>query len=264
MFGRLLTHLRCGLCGEGSYCRLKRLLGFTPRDTALYQAALTHRSASTKSPAGRTVNNERLEFLGDAVLEAVVTDFLFSTYPTHNEGFLTRMRSRLVSRDALDSLAEKIGLPGLLVSSGSMNDTPRHLSGNALEALIGAVYLDRGYGFTRRFVIRTLILRHIDLDTLYNTESDFKSRLIEWCQKSRRSISFDTEMEGGSHNRPRFVSRVIIDGMEIGAGRGHSKKEAEQNGALTVLKVMDDDAGDYFLDAIDSRTADEDDESRRS
>lgn len=233
---------------------VREMLGFEPENEELYKLALIHRSASVTLPGGGAANNERLEFLGDAVLEAIVSDFLFIEYPNETEGFLTQTRSRIVSRTSLDDIAERMGIDGHIVSNFHPSAGHRHLCGNALEAVIGAIYLDKGYEFTNRYVIDEIFGKHLDLGDITNTESDFKSRLIEWCQKSKRTIRFNTINDANSaHQQPHFVSRIVIDGIEFGCGTGYSKKEAEQQAAWVVTQiVVDDDRGDSFMDAIDS------------
>lgn len=236
------------------YKTLHDMLGIVPDNIELYKLALVHRSASVMLPDGKPANNERLEYLGDAVLEAIVSEYLFLEYPEQTEGFLTQMRSRIVSRASLNDISERIGLDRHIVSNFSGVCQHRHLYGNALEALIGAIYLDKGYDFVNRFVINDLLRRYVDLDDITNREVDFKSRLIEWCQKSKRSIHFNTVSGDGSSLRsPVFTAKIIIDGIELGHGTGGSKKEAEQKAAWAVSQILgNDDIGDYFLNTVDS------------
>ena len=234
------------------YRTIHSLLGITPDNIDLYKLAFIHRSASVTLPDGTLANNERLEFLGDAILEAVVSDFLFIEYPEQTEGFLTQLRSRIVSRISLDELARKIGIDNLIVANFNGAYAHKHLCGNALEALLGAIYLDKGYNFTNRFVINNLLANHLDVGDMSHTESDFKSRLIEWCQKSKREINFRTVHDSGSTmQHPKFHCTIIIDGIELGHGDGASKKEAEQKAAFSVTQIISDEVGDYFLDTID-------------
>ncbi len=235
------------------YATIHSMLGLTPDNIDLYKLALIHRSASVSLPDGNTANNERLEFLGDAVLEAIVSDYLFIEYPEQTEGFLTQMRSRIVSRATMDDIASRIGIDRHIVARFSGTYSHKHLSGNALEALIGAIYLDKGYDFANRFVINNLLRRYVDLSDITNTETDFKSRLIEWCQKSKRSIHFNTTADAESTvQQPKFLSKIIIDGIELGHGCGSSKKEAEQKAAWAVTQIVsNDEVGDYFMDTVD-------------
>jgi ribonuclease-3 len=233
------------------YRIISDILGIYPNNIELYKLALIHRSASLVLPDGRTMNNERLEFLGDAVLEAIISDYLFLSFSDEDEGFLTKMRSKIVSRATLNDLCIKIGLAEHIVShSGGF--TQKHLYGDALEAIIGALYLDKGYDCASRVMIGRILGRNLDIDTVTDTETDHKSRLIEWCQKSKHTIRFHTEMtEDSSYQKPVFRSVAFIDDMEMGYGIGSSKKEAEQHAAFSVSQVMSDKAGDDILDKLD-------------
>lgn len=234
------------------YKTIKSILGITPGNIEVYKLALIHRSASVTLPGGTAANNERLEFLGDAVLETVVSDFLFMEYTDEPEGFLTQIRSRIVSRSTLDEIAGRIGLGDHIIANFNGAYSHKHLSGNALEAIIGAIYLDKGYDFTKDYVINHLLGRYVDLDNVLETDSDFKSRLIEWCQKSKREIRFQTAHdEDSTMQHPLFIANIIIDGMDMANGRGASKKEAEQNASYLVMQMVSDEVGDYFLDSID-------------
>lgn len=235
------------------YAVIDRLLGITPDNIELYKLALIHRSASVTLPDGAPANNERLEFLGDAVLETIVSDFLFIEYPEQTEGFLTQMRSRIVSRASLDEISSKMGIDKYIVANFNGTYSHKHLNGNAFEALVGAIYLDKGYDFANRFVINDVLRRYVDLGDITSTEVDFKSRLIEWCQKSKRSIHFNTASdETATMRTPRFLSKIVIDGIELGHGTGCSKKEAEQKAAWAVTQIVgNDDIGDFFMETID-------------
>ncbi len=235
------------------YRIFRRMFGVTPDNLELYKLALVHRSASVRLPDGRMVNNERLEFLGDAVLETVVSDFLFIEYPEYTEGLLTQLRSKIVSRQSVNAIAVSLGLDHMVVSHSGGSFAQKHIYGNALEAMIGALYLDKGYNRINRILINDILRRKLDVDDISHTETDFKSRLIEWCQKSKRQIHFaTTQCSGSSPSHPEFESRLMIDGVEMGHGRGGSKKEAEQNAAYLVWHVVEDDkVGDYLLEYVD-------------
>ncbi len=232
---------------------MRRIFGVVPDNIELYKLALLHRSASVFLDDGTAINNERLEFLGDAILEAIVSDFLFIEFPSEDEGFLTQMRSKIVSRASLNELAARIGLTEHVVYNTNGNHSQRHLYGDALEAMIGALYLDKGYDFTNRLFINNIFRRHLDLNEITATEIDFKSRLIEWCQKSRRQITFDTAFSPRSTGtNPDFISRVLIDGIEMCYGHGHSKKEAEQNASFMLSELVTSDTRtDHILELTD-------------
>ncbi|MBR4851939.1 MAG: ribonuclease III [Tidjanibacter sp.] len=227
------------------------MFGHTPDNIELYKLALVHRSASVKVEGGESINNERLEFLGDAVLEGIVSDYLFIEYPHEPEGFLTKTRSKIVSRQSLNALAEKLGIDKMVIYNSSGNAAHKHLFGDCFEALVGALYLDKGYDVVNRIVINRLLPKYIDLESVPTSETDFKSRLIEWCQKSKRTIEFHTESDG-EVKQPAFVSRVLVDDLKMGCGRGSTKKEAEQQAAKTACLLLSDDMGDFILEKYDS------------
>jgi ribonuclease III len=218
---------------------LVSILGYFPRNMALYELAFIHRSASVLLENGSSLNNERLEFLGDALLDAIVAEFLFESYPDKNEGFLSTMRSKIVKRKHLNNLAIKLGLEKLIVANSFNNNGGKHICGNAFEALIGAIYVDRGYNVTRKFIINKILKTRIDLEELEHTESDFKSRIIEWAQKNRTEIKFEIEEEyTGKDHAPIFISRIFVTDQLMGEGKGTSKKEAEQNAAEQAFSAI--------------------------
>lgn len=227
------------------------VFGIYPNNIELYKLALIHRSASQFLEDGTPINNERLEFLGDAVIETIVSDYMFVEFPEGSEGFLTQMRSKLVSRATLNELCVKIGLSEHILSNAGGGFVQKHLYGDAFEAMVGAMYLDKGYNFTNRLIIN-LLSEHLSLEEMTHTETDFKSRLIEWCQKSRQSIRFSTDFsEGSTSQHPVFRSVAVIDDMEVGFGIGASKKEAEQRAAYSVSQALDDATGDNILELFD-------------
>ncbi len=237
------------------YAILDDIFGLRPHNIELYKLACLHRSASLFLEDGTPINNERLEFLGDAVLEAIVSDYLFVEFPDRDEGFLTQMRQKIVSRVSLNQLSEDIGLASHVIRNEGRNHPGmrNNLFGDAMEAMIGAIYLDRGYDYTNRLMINRIFARHLDLGKLVTEEIDFKSRLIEWCQKSRRSIVFHTgNGPGFAPNRPTFLARVEIDGIEMARGEGNSKKEAEQQAACVLSGlVLSDNNSDRLLELAD-------------
>lgn len=221
--------------------QVKRLLGFSPRNIELYKLAVVHKSASMLLPRGKRVNNERLEYLGDAVLDAIVADYLFAHFPNQKEGFLTKMRSKIVSRSSLNQIAVDMGIDKLVVTGNSNPVLQKNIYGNALEALVGAMFLDRGYHFASEKVINNVLERYINIDDLQATDSDYKSRIIEWAQKNRVSIHFSSTIDPSQNGiSPHFVSQVLIDDQVIGEGTGSSKKEAEQNAAMIALSKSDE------------------------
>jgi ribonuclease-3 len=218
---------------------LKRILGFLPRNYKYYQLAFIHKSASQSVYNNIRVNNERLEFLGDAILDSLIAEHLFHKFPGKDEGFLTQMRSKIVNRDHLNLIAIKLGI-GNMVISKTANENHRSIFGDALEALVGALYLDKGYDVTKKVVVERIIQNHINLNKLTETERDCKSRIIEWAQKKRKPINFTSfeEIEDNSGN-PTFIAHLIIGDEICGRGSGNSKKEAEQNAARQALELIE-------------------------
>ena len=235
------------------YAAIDDMFGFIPNNIELYKLALIHKSASVVMENGQHINNERLEFLGDAVIESVTSDYLFIEFPDKNEGFLTQLRSKMVSRQALNSVARRIGLDEYVISSTSGGSSQKHIFGDAFEAMMGAIYLDQGYDFVNRLLFNKIFVNYLKLDTLVESETDFKSRLIEWCQKNHHTIRFVTAHDkNSSSSHPYFYSKVLIDGIEAGYGAGESKKEAEQRAAYSVSQGVSDDDCTKLLDKLDN------------
>lgn len=231
------------------------MFGFVPHNIELYKLALIHKSASLILNDGRPINNERLEFLGDAVIEAVTSDYLFIEFPERDEGFLTQLRSRIVSRQSLNALAVKLGLDKQVIAGAGAGLAQKHIFGDAFEAMMGAIYLDQGYEFVNRLLINGIFYRYLNIEELTQTDPDYKSRLIEWCQKGRHRIVFrSSRNEKSSPSHPLFSATVEIDGMEVGYGAGESKKEAEQQAAYSVAHAMNDEQCASLLDQYDRLT----------
>jgi ribonuclease-3 len=215
--------------------KLKEILGFYPTDLSLFQVALTHKSASY-TVNGEKVNNERLEFLGDSILDAVISDYLYKTYPNAREGFLTEMRSKIVNGEKLKELAIQINLDQFIVQKNSLPNISSRIFEDAFEAFIGAIYIDKGYWKVYEFISEKIIENHINLQHLENTNFNFKSQLIEWSQKTKSNIEFYSSPE--SDENMLFSSVVRLDDTIIGIGKGNSKKEAEQNAAHEALITL--------------------------
>jgi ribonuclease-3 len=212
------------------------MLGFLPGKLPLYQEAFLPKSATRLQDQQGHYNNERLEYLGDAVLDAIVADYLFKKFPQGDEGFMSQVRARLVKRKNLDYLAVQLGIPDMIAPSVLSATNSKHLFGNTLEALIGAVYMDRGYRVARRFFIRRILDIHVDLVKLVKKDPDYKSRIIEWAQKKRLEVLFNTLEEHPSGAKsPSFVASIFLNEDKMGTGRGSSKKEAEQQAAKQAL-----------------------------
>ncbi|MCD8742471.1 ribonuclease III [Mucilaginibacter roseus] len=219
---------------------LKNLLGFVPGNLSLYRMAFRHKSVAQNVKNGVKNSNERLEFLGDAVLGSVVAEVLFKLYPYKDEGFLTELRSKIVSRVNLNQLGRKLGFEQLVEYDTRILSTGRQgsLLGDAFEALIGAVYLDKGYEFTKDFLINHIIKSHIDIHTLEMTETNFKSKLIEWCQRHGKDISFDLISNQEGESTKLFTVQTIVDGEPLGLGKEFSKKNAEKLSAEKACEAL--------------------------
>lgn len=222
------------------YELLKRIFCIVPENVELYKLALVHRSAAVTIGGGRAVNNERLEFLGDAVIEAVVSELLFIEYPDANEGFLSKLRSRMVSRETLNRVALDLGLDAMIVAHpSSLVASRNNIYGDAFEALVGALYLDKGYETANRVLIDGIFSEYIDIEALEQTEKDFKSRVIEWGQKHHRPVEFrSSECADHVELAPHFETELLIGGMRMGYGDARSKKEAEQIAAHEAFERL--------------------------
>ena len=226
-----------------SYFCFYRILGFFPRDIKVYQQALLHKSISMRSEKGRPINNERLEFLGDAILDAIVGDIVYRHFEGRREGFLTNTRSKIVQRETLNKLAVEIGLDKLVKYSTRSSSHNSYMYGNAFEAFIGAIYLDQGYDRCKQFMEEKIFKNYIDLDKMSRKEVNFKSKLIEWSQKNKMEVSFELiEQFLDEEYNPMFHTEVRIEGISAGTGTGYSKKESQQNAAQMALKKIKDAA----------------------
>jgi ribonuclease-3 len=219
---------------------LKNLLGFVPGNLSLYRLAFRHKSVAQNIKKGVKNSNERLEFLGDAVLGSVVAEVLFKLYPFEDEGFLTELRSKIVSRVNLNQLGRKLGFDKLIEFDTRALNASRQgsLLGDAFEALIGAIYLDKGYDFTKHFLVNHIIKSHIDIHKLEQTETNFKSKLIEWCQRHSKDISFDLIGNLEGENTKLFTVQASVDGEIVGLGKEFSKKNAEKLAAEKACETL--------------------------
>lgn len=237
-----------------SYFCFYKILGFYPRNIQLYQQALLHKSTSIRSEKGRPLNNERLEFLGDAILDAIVGDIVYKHFEGRREGFLTNTRSKIVQRETLNKLAVEIGLDKLVKYSTRSSSHNSYMYGNAFEAFIGAIYLDQGYERCKRFMEEKIFKNYIDLDKMSRKEVNFKSKLIEWSQKSKVEVSFELiEQFLDEDYNPMFHTEIRIEGISAGKETGYSKKESQQNAAQAALKKIKNDAS--FKEQIEATKA---------
>jgi ribonuclease III len=217
--------------------RLKPILGFTPARLSLFKTAFYHKSMTNETPGKPT--NERLEYLGDAILSTIVAEYLFKKYPNKDEGFLTKMRSKIVKRQTLNEIADNMGLD-VILSEYSMGKMSSAMLGNALEALVGAIYIEFGYEKTKNYVIRNILMKYLDIIDLETKDDNHKSQLLEWCQKQGKEIHFTTLAKFKLDKRDCFKVAVLIDGQEISTAEDFNKKAAEQtaaNKAIEILKI---------------------------
>ena len=237
---------------------LFRILGFYPQNIDYYKIAFAHKSQALRDKNGKPLNNERLEFLGDAVLESVVSDILFHHFEKRHEGFLTATRSKIVQRESLNRLAKDMGIDKLIQTSTRNHNGHSHLGGNAFEALMGAIYLDKGYKTCQKFVQKQILGRLMDLDGVANKEVNFKSKLLEWCQKNKLKQDFVMHLDDSDKQKePLFHCTVIIETIEFGYGKGFSKKEAQQQAARETLTMLrrDENVVDSVFRSKEKRTA---------
>ena len=228
---------------------LHSMLGFYPRNLEIYRIALAHKSHVYRNRKGRSFNNERLEFLGDAILEAVVSDIVFHRFERRSEGFLTSTRSKIVQRSSLNRLAKEIGLERLLQVPSQRRGHNSNIGGNAFEALVGAIYLDRGYKTCQWFVENKIVGCLLDIENVANKEVNFKSKLLEWTQKNRVQVDFENEETLDEKNdSPLFNSTILLEGLTVGEGRGYSKKESQQRASRDALTRLRRDP--LFVESI--------------
>lgn len=225
---------------------LRFILGFAPYYLKYYELSFVHKSASISGRNGVAINNERLEFLGDAILDAVISDYLYNKFPYEDEGFLTQMRSKIVNGKSLSKIAREIGISGMVVSNVSDVHSNIKILEDAFEAFIGAIYMDKGYRGVALFVVKLIQDNMIDIDYLIDYDVNYKSQLIEWSQKYKRKLEFTTKED--PQQRSQFVSHVTIENKEYGKGTGASKKLAEQMAAKrTLAKIESDESYKQFL-----------------
>ena len=215
--------------------QLEHVLGFTPHRLVYYKTALMHRSVQEDASA----SNERLEFLGDAILGALIAEYLFKKYPNQPEGYLTELRSRIVRRETMNNVALRMGLNKLVQYNQNDRGLNRsHIFGNALEALIGAVYLDRGFDQTRVFIINQLLKAFVNIDEMESNDTNYKNQLLSWAQRGGKTLTFDAIEEKTDGNRKLFTVAIVVDGEVFCTGNGYNKKEAGQVAAKKALDII--------------------------
>lgn len=216
--------------------RLRSLLGFTPVRLDIFKLAFSHKS-TISDKAYAVQNNERLEYLGDAVLGTIVAEYLFKKYPNSNEGFLTKMRSKIVKRKSLNKIGDKMGLD-VLLSEYNQTRLSRSMLGNAVEALVGAIYLDKGYYQTKRFVVRKILRSYVNVHELEKFDDNYKSQLLEWCQKNGQTISYKLLARYKFEKRDRFKVAVMINGKKLATADDFNKKSAEQTASEKAMQAL--------------------------
>ncbi len=224
-----------------SYLFLKKLLGYKPNNYSLYRLALRHGSSSLKGANGTLINNERLEFLGDAALNLVISDYLYKQYEQEQEGFLTKQRSAIVKRESLNAISQYFGLNKLLIAEKSVkNQNDTHIMGSAFEALIGAIYLDMGFEVCRSFIVDKVISAYRELEESIAETHNYKSLLFEWCQHRHLDLEFKLIEElKADNNKKIFTTQVFIDQKPYATGKGKSKKESHQEAARLSLSILE-------------------------
>jgi ribonuclease-3 len=217
---------------------LKELLNFSPRTINKYKKAFTHRSVQMLDKNGIPINYERLEFLGDSILGSVIAAYLYKKVPTGTEGYLTQMRSKIVSREHLNELGKDLNLIRFVKSNIDQANVGDNIHGNIFEALVGAIYLDRGYKYCQRFIYENVIVPYVDIEKLEGKITSYKGLIIEWCQKQKKTYKFDTYEDSGNQSIKHFSVKISIDGEQIAKGRATSKKKAEEQASKRVYFVF--------------------------
>ncbi|MFT5958826.1 MAG: ribonuclease-3 [Polaribacter sp.] len=213
---------------------LKKLLKFSPRNINKYKKAFTHRSVQMIDEKGNPINYERLEFLGDSILGSVIAAYLYKKVPSGSEGYLTQMRSKIVSREHLNELGKDLNLIRFVKSNIDQTNVGDNIHGNIFEALIGAIYLDKGYNFCQKFIYQKVIVPYVDIAKLEGKITSYKGLIIEWCQKQKKKYSFDAYEDSGNDPVKHFSVKISIDGTQVAKGRATSKKKAEEQASKRV------------------------------
>lgn len=220
------------------FVQLKKVLGFKTKNIQIYKTAFTHRSMNIKDDEGNTINYERLEFLGDAMLGAVIGSHLYLEVPSGDEGYLTKMRSKIVSRAHLNELGKDLNLIGLIKSKISASQFGDNIHGNLFEALIGAIFLDKGYKFCEKFIYKRVIIPYVDIAQLEGKVISYKSLLIEWCQKEKKTFNYNVYEDTGNDEVRHFSVKLSIDNKVVSKARATSKKKAEEKASKRAFFVF--------------------------
>ena len=215
---------------------IKNIFGFEPKNISIYKLAFLHKSAAYEILKGIKISNERLEFLGDAILSAIIADYLYKKFPFKGEGFLTEMRSKLVSRSRLNKLSQKLGMDNFIHSSGELDILNKAVFGNTFEAFVGALYIDKGYVFSQKIIIENILNFHLDIDEIENEDLNFKSKLLEWAQNAKLNIEYKVVNDSINGNKKLYSVNLFIENKLSGTGQDYTIKKAEQNAAENFLK----------------------------
>lgn len=234
---RNILHSRSDKSGN-FFDAIQKLIGFKPKAISYYRTAFTHRSLNKKDEAGNDLNYERLEFLGDAMLGAIIAAYLFKKAPNGDEGYLTKMRSRIVSRKHLNELGKDLNLVNFIETDVPIEQFGHNIHGNLFEALIGAIFLDRSYKYARKFIYDCVINPYVDIEQLEGQVISYKSLLIEWCQKEKRSFDFEVYEDTGKDEVKHFAVKLRIDNKVAAKARGTSKKKAEEKASKRAFYVF--------------------------
>jgi len=227
------------------YGELKKILGFSPKKIAYYKTAFIHRSVKVYDADGKPINYERMEFLGDALLGSIVAAFLFKIVPEGNEGYLTQMRAKIVSREQLNDIGKKLDLIRFVKSTISRGSMGVNIHGNIFEALIGAIYLDRGYSYCEKFT-QKIIDSYIDISFLETKITSYKGIVIEWCQKTKKNLTFETYEDSGNESIRHYSVKLTVDGNVISKGRATSKKKAEEIASKRIYFIYKDEISSFL------------------
>lgn len=226
--------------GGNFFVAMNKITGFKPKNINHYKKAFTHRSLNQKDELGNAVNFERMEFLGDAMLSAVIAAHLFEVVPGGNEGYLTKMRSKIVSRKHLNELGKDLGLIDFIQTNISKDQFGVNIHGNLFEALVGAIYLDKGYKYCKRFIHERVIAPYVDIEQLEGTVISYKGLLIEWCQKEKKEFSYEVYEDTGVDEMKHFAVKLRIEDRVVAKARATSKKKAEEKASKRAYYAFQD------------------------
>lgn len=235
------------LKGGNFFIHIKDILGFKPKNIDIYEVAFTHRSMNKRDDEGHPINYERLEFIGDAMLSAIIATHLYNEVPFGDEGYLTKMRSKIVSREHLNELGKDLNLIDLVVSNIPKDNFGDNIHGNLFEAIVGAIYLDRGYNYCEKFIFKRVIIPYVDIEKLEGKIISYKSLLIEWCQKEKRTFKYEVYEDTGNDEVRHFSVKLHIDSKIVAKGRATSKKKAEEIASKRAFYVFQKDITKVIL-----------------